>query len=174
MLTGCSKEDPLIKQATALRQSILASNGCSFRAEITVDYGEEIYEFQMDCIVDSSGQLQFTVREPETIAGITGYISQEQADITFDDKILAFPILADDQLTPVSAPWVFVQTLRGGYLSGCSKDDSGICLYIDDSYEEHPLQLEIQMSSDWIPQSVEIIWNNRRVLSMIISDFRIE
>lgn len=174
MLSGCKPGDDLLEQATGLRKTILAANGCTFQTVITADYDDVLYTFQMDCIGDSTGAIRFTVTDPETISGITGTISREMSALTFDDKILSFPMLAEDQLTPVSAPWIFYNTLRSGYITGCSREGDGFCIYIDDSFEENPLHLEITTDSQMQPSFAEIIWQDRRILSMDIRGFTVQ
>ena len=174
VLSGCSQKNDPLRQATELRNNILSSSSCNFETIITADYGDVIYSFQMDCNVDEKGNLYFSVKDPETITGITGQISKENAALTFDDKILAFPLLADGQLTPVSAPWIFYSTLKSGYISGCSCNDDGLCLYIDDSYEENPLYLEIYTDSQLQPVHADFFWNQQRVLSADIRNFAIQ
>ena len=88
--------------------------------------------------------------------------------------MLAFPVLADDQLTPVSAPWIFLNSLRSGYLTGCSREEDGICIYIDDSFEENALHLEIYTDENMTPVRAEIIWQDRRVLSIDIRNFTLQ
>jgi len=156
-----------------LRKRIMEAQSCAFHADITADYGDVLYSFQMDCITTKEGDLSFTVVEPETIAGITGTISKDKALLTFDDKILAFPMLADGQLAPVIAPWIFYHTLQSGYISGCSKDEKGTLILLDDSFQSCPLHMEIQTDQDNAPTYAEIFWNQRRILSLEISDFAI-
>jgi hypothetical protein len=157
-----------------LRKDLLASKTCSFQAVITADYPNSIYNFQMDCAFDQNGTLSFTVTDPETIAGITGQFSDDSAALTFDDKLLAFPVLADGQLTPVSTPWIFVNALRSGYMSACGKEENGFCLYINDSYSDNPIELEIYTDNNHIPVRTEIIWENRRILSADIRNFTLQ
>ena len=174
MLCGCTTEDACTQQALAFRETLLSAQSCTFHSEITAHYDDYLYTFQMDCTADATGNLHFTVTDPDTIAGISGTISQEGAALTFDDKVLAFPMLADGQLTPVSAPWIFLKTLRSGYLTGCSTLDDRNWLYIDDSYEDNPLHLEIQTDDQMVPQWAEIIWKDRRILSVRITSFKIQ
>lgn len=171
ILCGCSVRDQSMEQATALRKEILEAEGCTFQATITADYGSAIHTFAVSCSADTTGTLSFTVTEPGTISGITGYISDDDASITFDDKILAFQMLADGQISPICAPWLFLKGLRGGYISGCSVDDAGLCVYIDDSFREYPLQLEVYTDVNTIPYHVDFIWQNCRILSLDIHDF---
>lgn len=173
-LCGCRAGDNQLDQAMDLRKKLLEAQTCSFTAVVTADYGDALYTFQMDCTADSAGILEFTVTDPETIAGITGNISQESAALTFDDKVLAFPMMADGELTPVCAPWIFLNTLRSGYLTGCKSEDNGLSIYIDDTFENKPLRLLISTGENAVPVYAEIIWQDYRILSLDIRDFAIQ
>ena len=172
-MVGCSYGNDQMNRALGLRERMLKAESCSFDAIITADYGEDIYIFHMSCIADSAGKLSFTVSQPESIAGITGIITSEDGKLIFDDHALAFPILADGQITPVAAPWVLVHTLRSGYINACGNWDDGVQLLIDDSYKEDALQLDIKLDAQDVPVSAEILWHDRRVLSIDVSKFLI-
>ncbi len=173
LLAGCSAGKSEIDRAMALRQKLLEGSGCSFDAVITADYGDKIYTFRMDCQGDKEGNLAFTVTEPDTISGITGNISHEKGALTFDDKVLAFELLSEGQVTPVSAPWLIINTLRSGYLSACGTDGENLRIAIDDSYEEDALHLDIWLDSADLPIRAEILWQGRRIVSADIRNFTI-
>lgn len=160
-------------RALALRQRLLDGGGCSFEATVTADYGEYLHSFVLRCQADASGKLTFEVLAPETISGITGTMNAEQGTLTFDQEILAFSPLADGQVAPVTAPWILVHTLRGGYISACGEMEQGLILSINDSYADDALGLEIRLDEHDLPVSAEIIWQGRRILSMQIEDFEI-
>lgn len=171
ILVGCSRNDDCMTRGIALREKLLQSAGYSFDAEITADYGDKTYEFSMHCTVDQSGKLTFRVSEPESISGISGVISGVGGQLTFDDTVLAFDLLADGEVSPVSAPWILIKTLRGGYLSSCGIEEECLRLTIDDSYEEDALQLDIWLDSQDLPDHAEILWQGRRVLSLDVDNF---
>ena len=172
-LGGCSGKQEELERAMTLRAKLLASE-CSFDAKITADYGDKLYVFAMTCQGDSRGNLAFTVTEPESIAGITGLISQDGGKLTFDDTALAFPLMADDQLTPVSAPWIFLKTLRGGYLTSANMEEELLHLTIDDSYEEDALQLDIWLDGQNLPVQSDILYDGRRILTVQVSNFTLQ
>lgn len=172
LFSGCRGESGPLDSALSLRDSINKSDGCRFHAEITADYGEKIYIFGMDCATDRDGNLLFAVTEPATIAGITGRINSDGGAITFDDKVLAFRTMADGQITPVSAPWVFMKSLQGGYMKDCTGEEYDYLISIDDSYEEDALQLRIRVD-DSKPTAGEIFWQGRRVLTLTVEEFEI-
>ena len=121
VLTGCSGGEKTLNRAMELRADLLGCGKCTFDATVTADYGDELYTFGMHCTGDSTGDLEFRVTLPETIAGITGSFTGEKGLLTFDDFALEFPRLTDEQITPVSGPWILMKTLLGGYLTSCAK-----------------------------------------------------
>ena len=170
LLSGCRNSDASLNKALSMRNKLQEGNGCSFSATVQADYGEKIYIFKMDCQTDHAGDLTFTVIEPTTLCGITGKVSASGGGITFDDKVLAFPTIADGQVSPVSAPWLFVKTLRSGYMKGTAELENGYELSIDDSYEEETLHLIVDVIGE-TPKSAEIFWQGRRVLTLRIEEF---
>ena len=173
LLSGCGVNNSELERAMELRAKLLASQGCSFDATVTADFGKNTYTFGVNCVSDAKGNVGFTVKEPETIAGITGTVSAEGGKLTFDDKALTFELLADGQVTPVSAGWLLVKTLRGGYVRSCGMDGGELRLSIDDSYETGALHLDIRLGDGDLPVQADILYNDRRILSMEIENFQI-
>lgn len=167
LLTGCSMTENDLDAAMQLRSAILQAETCSLTAVITADYGDMIHEFTLDCVSDREGNVTFTVCAPETIAGITGKITASGGAITFDDTILAIPILTDDQLTPVSAPWILMRALRSGYIASAG----GGHIRLDDSYADDALSLYITLDDRGMPEVAEIFWKNRRILTIRVVSF---
>lgn len=156
-----------------LRASLLGCIGCSFDVTVTADYGDELHEFAMSCQSDNLGTIQFTVTQPESIAGISGKISSGEGLLTFDDTAVQFPLLADDQVTPVSGPWILMRTLMGGYLTDASEEEELLHLTINDSYEEDALQMEVWLNGENMPVCGEILYDGRRIVTMTVENFTI-
>lgn len=173
LLSGCNNENSKIDKVMSLRESVLSSDSCSFSVQIIADYPEESYDFSMDCTSDDEGNIDFCVTAPNTITGITGTLSQEGGKLTFDDKYLVFAPLADGLITPVSAPWIFLNTLRSGYISGCSEDENGLMVVFNDCYQEGPLDLILTLDNNEMPISAEIVWQGRRIVTIIVINFTI-
>lgn len=158
----------------SFRATLLSGMGCTFSAKITADYQEERYQFTLDCRCDEQGTLRFTVTQPDSISGISGVISGEGGKLVFDnDSALAFETLADGQITPVTAPWLLIKTLRGGYVKSCGSEGELVHVSIDDSYRDDALHLDVWMTEDDAPSHAEILWANRRILSLEITNFEI-
>ena len=170
-LCGCAGHASESNNILALRDRLINSNGCSFIAVIAADYGEQTYSFQLSCKSDTNGKLKFEVIDPESISGITGSISDKGGELTFDDRALVFQLLADGQISPVTAPWLFLRGLRGGYIASSGKDEAYIRVDIDDSFAGKTLHQEVWLDHSGKPVRGEIIWDGVRILTIDIRDF---
>lgn len=173
IFTGCTGKRDELDRAMALRAKLLACESCTFAVTVTADYGDATQTFGMDCQADNQGNLNFTVTAPETISGVTGKFERGEGSLTFDDVALEFPLLADDQVTPVSGPWILMKTLMGGYLTDCCIEEEYLRVAIDDSYEDDALQMDIWLSADDVPVRGEIFYDGRRIVTMEITNFEI-
>lgn len=171
LLSGCRTDNEQVGIALRFRQKLLSGNGCTFLAEITADYGDALYQFSMECQGDKQGNLVFSVASPESISGIKGTITESGGHLTFDGTALAFPTIADGQVTPVTAPWLLLKTLRSGYIVSCASEGDTTYLQIDDSYNNKALHLDIWLDKEDKPIRAEVLWEGRRILSIIVKDF---
>lgn len=171
-LAGCSAGNGEMEAALELRGRCLGAQSICFRAQIAADYIDSVEEFALDCTVDSDGAVSFSVSSPEDISGITGQVRDRQGALTFDDEILAFPLMADERLSPIAAPWLMIKALRSGYISACVQEGEKLHITVDDSYADDALTLEIWAAEGSV-EAAEIAWKGRRSLSMEIEDFTI-
>ena len=172
-LSGCTMGNDEMDRVMMLRADLLAASEVNFQAKITADYGDKMHVFTMDCAGDSQGDVQFAVTDPETISGITGIISEDTGRLTFDNKVLFFGLLVDDQLSPVSAPWIFLRTLRSGYIRSVGMEGDMTRITLDDSFDKDALQLDIWLDEEDVPIRGEILFDGRRILSLDIEKFHI-
>lgn len=174
LLCGCSSGSNVYEQVITLRSKLQSCDKCTFSADITADYGEKVYTFTLDCTSDSYGSIQFVVTSPESIAGISGQISNNSGLLTFDERSLAFELLADGCASPISAPWLVMRALLGGYISSCAANEKGLIIQIDDSYEEDPLTLEVCTDQQLYPTHADILWQGRRIMAVGIKNFSLD
>lgn len=172
MLCGCSLGSGQMGEALAVRSRLLSASGCSFRCHLTADYTDTVEQFTLDCQTLTNGTLEFTVVEPESISGITGAVDSDEGALTFDGEVLAFPLMADERLSPISAPWILMNTLKNGYITACVQENELLHLSISDSYADDALELEVWVDGENCPVSAEISWQGRRVVSMTVENFR--
>ena len=171
LLVGCGGTDGTEK-AIDIRNRLLSGGGCEFLATVTADYGKKLYSFSMICKADDIGNLTFSVLSPETIAGITGTVNSVGGELTFDNKALAFPVLADGQISPVSAPWFFLTALRSGYMKACELTEDGLHMIVNDSYAQDVIQVDIYTNSELLPVRADLLWQGRRIVSLDIENYK--
>lgn len=171
LFSGCGVSSGELDIAVSLRQRLNQSKGFSFECQITADYADALYEFTLSCSCDPLGEMRFQVISPETICGISGQVDQRGGELTFDDQLLAFPLLADGYLSPVSAPWLMLKALRGGYIASAGTDSSGYFVTINDTYAEETMQVDIWLDKEQNPYYCQILWQGRRLLSIAVSNF---
>lgn len=170
-LSGCAGAEKDMDSAISLRQRLLKSKGCQFTCEVTADYTDVLYTFSLECICDEDGNLTFAVLQPQSISGITGRIDGNGGKLTFDDKAIGFPILSEGQLTPLSAPWLFIRTLRCGYMQSCESSNDGLTISLTDTYEQDALGVDVCTDKEHKPVYCEFFWRGRRILSISIQSF---
>lgn len=171
LLSGCAAENRELARAMEFREKLLAAQGCTFQVEVTADYGDSLQSFSMDCRGDEQGTVAFTLTAPERIGGIQGEIDNGGGNILYDGEALSFPLLTDDLLTPASAPWIFLKTLRSGYLTSACQEEDRLHLCIDDSYEEDALFLDIWLNEEDQPERADILHDGHRILSLEVENF---
>lgn len=174
LLSGCTGQNKALEQGLRLRTQLLRNSGCSFDADITADYGDTLRVFSLQCQADERGSIQFSVLKPDSIAGIAGTVDGEDGTLSFESTTLHFPLLADEQVTPVSAPWLLMKTLRSGYITSAGSDGDSLRLRIDDSYQDDALHLDIWLNAESVPTKAEILFRERKILSLNVKNFKIE
>ena len=173
LLTGCSSGEDGMDTAMDLRAQLLKASTVSFQLDVSADYGDTLNLFSMECSADQDGTVAFSVTAPDTISGITGKISAGTGVLTFEDMALYFPIIAQERISPVSAPWILMKTLRGGYLRAAGREEEQLRLTIDDSYEEDALQVDIWLDEKNLPRRAEVLCEGRLILSLDVRNFEI-
>lgn len=168
-LTGCSGADRDMEEALAFRSRCLGASSITFEAEIRADYITQAEEFSLACSADREGRMTFRVLEPEEITGIGGSVSAE-GEVTFDDVVLAFPLMADGRLSPLSGPWVLLRAIRSGAIVSVAREGELLHLTIDDSYADNALTVDLWLENGE-PEEAEIAWEGRRCLTMTVDDF---
>ena len=169
-LMGCSGTDPAMDAALDLRSRCLSAGEVRFTAEIRADYITQIEEFSMECTSGTDGAVAFRVLEPEDISDIRGTVRGAEGTVEFDDTVLAFPLMAQGRLSPLSGPWVVLKAIRSGCIIAAGREGELLHLTIDDSYEDNALTVDLWLEEGQ-PEEAEIAWEGRRVLSLTFDDF---
>ena len=170
LLMGCSARDPAMEAALELRSRCLSAQQVSFRAQVAADYITRIESFSLECVQDADGTMSFRVLEPGDIEGISGTVRGTEGTLEFDETVLAFPLMAEERLSPLSGTWVLMKAIRSGNILAAGQEGELIHLSIDDSYADNALTVDLWLN-DGAVCAAEIAWEGRRCLTMTVEDF---
>ena len=169
-LLGCSGPDPAMEAALDLRSRCLASPAVRFRAEIRADYITGFEEFTLDCETSPDGAVSFRVASPEEIADICGTVRRDEGTVEFDGAVLAYPLMAQGRLSPLSGPWVVMKAIRSGCIIAAGQEGELKRITIDDSYADNALTVDVWLEEGQVIQA-EVAWEGLRCLVMTFDDF---
>ncbi len=171
MIAGCSSKKDGQNDMLKLRE-VISGKEYAFLAIIHADFGDNTYDFKLDCQFDTAGSMTFSIVSPDTISGITGKIHSSGGELTFDDKAVAFHLLADGNISPVCAPWLAMRGVRSGFISSWGSEQDGKVFTIDDTFEDLNVSFRVLVARDLQIKSVEIYWEDRCILSIAVENFR--
>ena len=132
LLAGCGRLEVSEAEqlALAVRGEYLELESCSAALEITADYGQRVYQFEMDAQVQGEDAV-LTLTAPETVAGLTARWAGEAGTLEYDGVAVETGALDPAGLDPVSAFPVLLEAARSGYLTACSLEEDGAVLRMD-------------------------------------------
>ena len=172
-LSGCTAPQKELDTAMDLRSKLLKASSVTFETNILADYGDITHSFSMSCSVSPSGSLSFSITQPDSINGISGTLCGDGGEFIFDQTALCFPLLAEEQLSPVSAPWVVMNSLRSGYLAAAGTENGCLHITIDDSFQNKSLRTDIWFDTQLLPEYADILYDGKRILSLHVTNFTI-
>lgn len=120
LLSGCkaggSGESPE-ELAGTIREEYQNMAGWSAAADLTVDYGDKVFDFTMDVQWRRDGETVLTVTAPELLSGITARVAEKETVLEYDGAGLSLGALDGDGLTPVSAVTALMEHIDQGYMA---------------------------------------------------------
>ncbi len=124
---GASREEQL---ALVIRGEYLEMSACAARMAVTADYGQRIYQFEMDAALEGE-QATLTLTAPETVAGITATISGPEGRLEYGGVSVETGSMDPEGLSPVSAFPALMDAARSGYITACALEEEGGLLRVD-------------------------------------------
>lgn len=132
LLAGCGQAgvNEAEELALAIRGEYLAMDSCTARAEVTADYGQRVYQYEMT-VSAAEEETLLILTAPETVAGLTARLSGEEGFLEFDGLSVETGPMNEDGLTPVSALPALLEAARSGYITACALEEDGTVLRVD-------------------------------------------
>lgn len=170
LFCGCSAEKELAP-LERLRQSMEQNQGCEFDVHILSQTEDRICRFTLHC-VQTGEQFRFEVLSPESIRGIAGTISDSGGALEFDDTLLAFPLLANGEVSPIISPWLLLRCLKNGLVQHAGQTEVGVSVSFADSFRGEEFRVEAALDGMGTPLGCELFWGGRRILQLQVEAFR--
>lgn len=172
LLCGCAREDSEMQRALDFRTALLQSGGCAFTAEVTADYGEQVYRFTMDCTWSPDGGAALTLTAPQTLEGIRAEVSADGARVVYEDTAVGFESLAGGRLAPMALPYLLGSGWYEGYISACGMENGLLRMTCLEGYEEEELAVDTWLDTQsGQPCRCEISYQGQTLLIAEISAF---
>lgn len=173
LLTACDPaQEAAVQEALTFRTDLLASEACTYTAEVTADFGERLYAFTLDCTyhpADNGAEL--TVRAPEAIAGIAASVDGETATVRFEDVALELGGLAGGRVAPLQLPQLLGDAWAYGYVESQAAEGDGWLVTYRTGYEQEELLVFTRLDAGLTPVQAEIYADGVCVLTAELSDF---
>lgn len=130
LLTGCAgregKEEWTADElALQIRTEYLAASGCAGTADVTADYGQRVYEFELEFNWQREGETRLTITAPEELAGLTAVIAEGESRLEFQSVSLGTGDLTGEGLTPLEYLPAVMEQIDGGYMASCTLETLG-------------------------------------------------
>ena len=169
LLGGCGeREAKLEKGFSSFRESLVAAESVTARADLTADYGGTVADYVLDVAYDGRS-TRVTVVEPEIISGVTAEARWGETTIAYDGVMLGAGALDEDGLTPVSAIPAALAAMAGGYVELLWWDGEAIAARL---YVSETARCTVWLDAATLaPTAAEISSNGRRVVTCAFADW---
>ena len=171
-LSGCGGQPESMNEALDFRAQLLNAGGCSFTAEVAAQYEQYASKFVLQCRYDTeTRQTQFEVIAPETVAGITGTVSENRQTVRFDDVALELELLADNKLAPVALPSILAQSWAESYIVSAGSDQDYEAVVYQNGYDQDELKVETWYQYG-LPVYTDLWYQGVNEAEVTLSDFK--
>lgn len=121
VLCGCgaTEENEAERLLLEARGQYLEMTACSGHMDMTVDYGQRVYDYGVDFFWEKEGETVLTLTAPDYVAGTTVRIAKGETALEYDGVMLETGPLNAEGLSPVDAVPAILTCLREGYLAEC-------------------------------------------------------
>ncbi len=172
VLTGCAPSQKNADAATAFRAALLESGGCTFVCRVTADFGETVQIFALDCAYDTArGAVDFTVLEPQSLAGITATVTDEGAAVTYDGMAMELGLLAGESVMPAAAPALAAVCWTDAPITAVGAENDRTRVTYERTLCGRRLTVDTWLENG-LPISAQVCYNQQCILKLEFSEFQ--
>ncbi len=123
LLSGCGEQVAEgEQQALELRTTYLSMTACQGTLQVTADYGQRVYTYEMDMIWQGNtteGETTIVITQPDIIAGLTVTATEGESVLQYDGISIETGPLYDNGPNPIEAIPYFLESIRSGFIGEC-------------------------------------------------------
>lgn len=123
ILTGCGeRETDSQQQALALRTTYLSMTACQSTLQVTADYGQRVYTYEMNMTWQgdtTEGETTLVITQPDVIAGLTIVATEGESILEYDGISMETGPLYENGPSPVETIPYFLESIRSGFIGEC-------------------------------------------------------
>ena len=172
LLCACGAANQGAQTPIELRTALTEAGGCGFTLDLKADYGDYIRTFRLSCR-STAEETTLVIEEPEIVQGITATVRGADAQVSYEDTVLAVEDFQSRRISPMAAPELLAQAWREGYIraTGMDGDREQVCYLLGYGGSE----LEIVTWFDGpLPCRAEIDDGQQVLISCEITDFTLQ
>lgn len=169
LLCACGAEKTTAQTPVTFRTALQNAGGCAFTLALRADYGDYVRDFTLDCQTDQ-GSAALTVREPQEAQGVTARVSGEEAQVSYDDTVLAVEDFESRSISPMAAPYLLKTAWAEGYITATYKDGDWEVVEYSLGYGTEELTITTAIEGG-VPVYGEISDGENTLISCQISNF---
>lgn len=169
LLGACGAEKTTAQTPVTFRTSLLSAEGCSFTLTLRADYGDYVRDYTLGCQTDT-GSASLTVLAPQEAQGITARVYGENAQVSYDDTVLAVEDFESRDISPMAAPYLLKMAWAEGYISASSRDGDWEVIEYTLGYGTEELTVTTAFEEK-VPVYGEISDGKKTLISCEITDF---
>lgn len=171
-LGGCSRQNENEKTALSLRTAMTEASGCKMVLNVNADCGGRLYTFGLS-YEDDGSEKTIEVLSPDTIAGVRAKV-RDNLQLEFEDVVLDFGMPEGALTTPLLAPYLLGQCMKGSYIAYTSDSEQGAAVRYYHGYEEDRLEVQVIIDrASLTPLSCEIFQDGQVLLSATVTEFKL-
>lgn len=175
LLSACAgSQDGEVQRALDFRTSLLASEQCTYTADVTAEVGQRVYDFTLDCSYHpQDDHAELTVVAPDTIAGIAAAVEGETAQVSFEDTSLEFGTMAGGRIAPLQLPQLLGNAWTYGYVESQAKEQDGWLVTYRVGYGNDERLICTRFDEEMTPLQSEVYYDGSCVLTAEIKSYSV-
>ena len=170
LLCACGgKENNPLQAPMDFRAGLLAAGGCTYTGHVTLDTGERVYDYTLQTDWSADGRMEARITAPDLLAGITARLEPGSTRLEYDGVAMDLGDTGGGPICPMNAPALVCAGWSEGYIA-CADTSPAPTVTYESGWGADTVTVNTRFE-DGLPVWAELVYRNRTVLTMEITDF---